>query len=236
MATIIRLVVTTSLLLGDKETDGTFDEIPVISRFEIRDASINVGLFYITGHGILQSAISGVLTAAHNFFALSLDIHKSNFTGYTALLGENTDLENLRDLHEGFDLGWEDPGSGNVRSDGSMAGENVWPDNTNNKASGNHALAVLIQYYPPQTGIVDDCTIDISSHIEYCFTILWQQNALQVLNIYPTSGSVVSIPGSLRITYDVFWSTALPSCVSGLSCKYEVVTAGEYVNSTDGYP
>jgi isopenicillin N synthase-like dioxygenase len=61
-----------------------------------------------------------------------LDIHKSkNFKGYTALLGENTNPENRGDLHEGFDLGWEDPGSGAVRSledDGSMAGENVWPD------------------------------------------------------------------------------------------------------------
>jgi isopenicillin N synthase-like dioxygenase len=60
-----------------------------------------------------------------------MDIHKSkNFTGYTALLGENTDPENRGDLHEGFDLGWEDPGSGNVRSDGSIASENVWPDDT----------------------------------------------------------------------------------------------------------
>lgn len=63
-----------------------------------------------------------------------LDIHKStNFKGYTALLGENTNPENRGDLHEGFDLGWEDLESGTVRSsedDGSMAGENVWPDDT----------------------------------------------------------------------------------------------------------
>jgi isopenicillin N synthase-like dioxygenase len=63
-----------------------------------------------------------------------LDIHKStNFKGYTALLGENTNPENRGDLHEGFDLGWEDPDSGTARSsedDGLMAGENVWPDDT----------------------------------------------------------------------------------------------------------
>jgi len=61
-----------------------------------------------------------------------LDIHKShNFKGYTPLLGENTNPENRGDVHEGFDVGWEDPDSGIVRSsedDGSMAGENVWPD------------------------------------------------------------------------------------------------------------
>ncbi len=63
-----------------------------------------------------------------------LDIHKSkNFKGYTALLGENTNPENRGDLHEGFDLGWEAPASGTVRSseeDGAMAGQNVWPDET----------------------------------------------------------------------------------------------------------
>jgi isopenicillin N synthase-like dioxygenase len=62
------------------------------------------------------------------------DIHKSkNFKGYTALLGENTNPENRGDLHEGFDLGWEAPASGTVRSpeeDGAMAGQNVWPDET----------------------------------------------------------------------------------------------------------
>jgi len=63
-----------------------------------------------------------------------LDIHKtSNFKGYTALLGENTDPENKGDLHEGFDLGWEpeevSPSSASaLRDDGAMTGQNVWPD------------------------------------------------------------------------------------------------------------
>jgi isopenicillin N synthase-like dioxygenase len=61
-----------------------------------------------------------------------MDIHKSkNFKGYTALLGENTNPENRGDLHEGFDLGWEGPNPGVVRSseeDGAMAGQNVWPN------------------------------------------------------------------------------------------------------------
>lgn len=61
-----------------------------------------------------------------------LDIRQSqNFKGYTSLLGENANPENRGDLHEGFDLGWEEPVTGAVRSskeDGSMAGVNVWPD------------------------------------------------------------------------------------------------------------
>jgi len=64
---------------------------------------------------------------------LQLDIHKStNFKGYTALLGENTDPTGRGDLHEGFDIGWEDAsGSTNQnpsRDDGEMSGTNVWPD------------------------------------------------------------------------------------------------------------
>jgi len=63
-----------------------------------------------------------------------LDIHKTpNFKGYTALLGENTDVNGLGDLHEGFDMGWEPkPGDTNgavKREDGVMTGENVWPEN-----------------------------------------------------------------------------------------------------------
>jgi isopenicillin N synthase-like dioxygenase len=60
-----------------------------------------------------------------------IDIHKTaNFKGYTALLGENTNPENRGDLHEGFDIGWEDPSPSSpniVHSEGAMAGENVWP-------------------------------------------------------------------------------------------------------------
>ena len=59
---------------------------------------------------------------------MELDIHKSpNFKGYTALLGENTNPENRGDLHEGFDLGWEDPTGASRVYDGAMTGQNVWP-------------------------------------------------------------------------------------------------------------
>lgn len=75
------------------------------------------------------------MEAAKRFFALpqpakdAISIAKStNFKGYTALLSENSNPENRGDLHEGFDLGWEDQ-SGNVRTDdGPMSGTNLWPD------------------------------------------------------------------------------------------------------------
>lgn len=69
---------------------------------------------------------------------MELDIHKSdNFKGYTPLLGENTDPENRGDLHEGFDIGWEEfvnssetqrvLGAEPLPNSGLMQGENVWP-------------------------------------------------------------------------------------------------------------
>ncbi|KAH9950668.1 2OG-Fe-II oxygenase [Amylocystis lapponica] len=139
-----------SLLHANRRTDSTFEEIPIIDlqhiystdphvrralADEIRDACINVGFFYVSNHTIPLSVIESTVGAARDFFSLPtsskmpLDIHKSaNFKGYTALLGENTNPENRGDLHEGFDLGWEEIASGAVRTDdGAMTGENVWP-------------------------------------------------------------------------------------------------------------
>ncbi|KAI0754593.1 Clavaminate synthase-like protein [Daedaleopsis nitida] len=138
------------LMLASFRTDSTFDDIPIINLAsarspdpevrraladEIRDACINVGFFYIMNHGIPKETISTTVDAAKKFFALplstkmSMDIHNSaNFKGYTALLGENTNPENRGDLHEGFDLGWEDPLGATRANDGAMTGENVWPD------------------------------------------------------------------------------------------------------------
>ncbi|KAF9562665.1 Clavaminate synthase-like protein [Agrocybe pediades] len=151
------------LFLALKRTESTFEEIPVIdirdARSEdpvkrrkladlIRDACINVGFFYIQSHGIPDKVIENTVNAGKRFFALpeetkmQLDIHKTtNFKGYTALLGENTDAKGLGDLHEGFDIGWEpstkeegdkngvaSPSPSLTREDGVMTGGNVWPE------------------------------------------------------------------------------------------------------------
>ncbi|KAF9651654.1 2OG-Fe-II oxygenase [Thelephora ganbajun] len=137
-------------MFASYRTDSTFEEIPIIDlkdatnpdlqvrealAVRIRDACINVGFFYVTNHGIPESVINQALDAAKGFFALplstkeELDIHKSpNFKGYTALLGENSNPENRGDLHEGFDVGWEDPVTLTVRDEGGMDGKNVWPE------------------------------------------------------------------------------------------------------------
>lgn len=60
-----------------------------------------------------------------------MDIRKSsNFKGYTALLAENTDPANAGDMHEGFEIGYEDKsatGQEDARDDGAMTGKNIWP-------------------------------------------------------------------------------------------------------------
>lgn len=69
------------------------------------------------------------LPAPPRSLSLQLDIHKSpNFKGYTGLLGENTNPENRGDLHEGFDVGWEDPVTLTARKEGGLDGKNVWPE------------------------------------------------------------------------------------------------------------
>ena len=91
----------------------------------------------VNNHGVSSDTISAALEAGKQFFALpqpakdAIDIRKSsNFKGYTALLSENSNPENRGDLHEGFDIGWEDASGKSRADDGEMSGENVWPDQT----------------------------------------------------------------------------------------------------------
>ncbi|VDB91816.1 unnamed protein product [Peniophora sp. CBMAI 1063] len=265
------------LLFATQRTESAFNEIPVIDLQGatstnlqtkraladlIRDACVNVGFFYVTNHGIPDDLAPEAIEYAKKFFALDLDekkkfdIHKSsNFKGYTALLGENTDPENRGDLHEGFDIGWEERDGRSLRSeDGAMEGGNVWPnidgfreaalayyhatvrlgkylfplfalaldlpeDFFDDKTT-NPAAIMRLLYYPPQTGTVDDRVLGIGAHTDYeCFTILWQQNGIQALQVLNADGvwvDAVPIPGTLvvnigdqlaRWTNDVFKST-----------------------------
>ncbi|KAG8788914.1 hypothetical protein FRC12_014076 [Ceratobasidium sp. 428] len=125
---------------------GNSDEKARVAS-KIRDACVHVGFFYVQNHGVDNEVIEKVVQASHQFFDLpiaektNLDIHKSsNFKGYTALLGENTNPENRGDLHEGFDIG---PETSAEQSDTSMSGHNAWP---NPETSPGFREAVT-QYY-----------------------------------------------------------------------------------------
>ncbi|KAJ6602240.1 hypothetical protein B0H10DRAFT_2230230 [Mycena sp. CBHHK59/15] len=134
-------------LLANERTESSFEQIPVIDfadaastdRAARRDLADRIR--DACNHPTPETTVADAVRAAEEFFALpsaaklavrasflpNLDIHKSaNFKGYTALLGENTDPTGNGDLHEGFDLGWEQAEVG----DGAMAGVNVWPPDT----------------------------------------------------------------------------------------------------------
>ncbi|KAI6140639.1 hypothetical protein BKA82DRAFT_4172544 [Pisolithus tinctorius] len=130
---------------------GAFDSIPIIDighvstpeeraalALRVRDACMNVGFFYISNHGIPQETIDNVFSAVKAYFSLPLETkmklhHKEvgNFKGYEPLLDSNADPANRGDLHEGFEMGWEElvPKENDKKraNDGAMAGANVWP-------------------------------------------------------------------------------------------------------------
>ncbi|KIM69940.1 hypothetical protein SCLCIDRAFT_1207190 [Scleroderma citrinum Foug A] len=132
--------------------DGAFDSIPVIDigdtftperkaalAHEIRNACMNVGFFYVTGHGIPQETIDNLLAVMEVYFSLPLEtkmklFHRefgSSCRGYAPLLDSNVDPANRGDLHEAFAAGLEEllPKENDEKgaNDSGMAGANVWP-------------------------------------------------------------------------------------------------------------
>ncbi|KAG8708230.1 hypothetical protein FRC08_000050 [Ceratobasidium sp. 394] len=133
---------------------GSTDEKARVAD-KIRDACVHVGFFYVKNHGIDNQIIENVVKASRLFFDLppgektKLDIHKSsNFKGYTALLGENTNPENRGDLHEGFDIGPETTAD-NTSDASVMTGSNVWP----NPDVAPGFREAVIRYYQAVVGL-----------------------------------------------------------------------------------
>ncbi|CAL1713622.1 unnamed protein product [Somion occarium] len=116
------------VVFANHRTESTFEQIPIIDLQNMFSTDPS-------NHSIPTECIEKAVAAAKRFFSLpiadksALDIHKSpNFKGYTALLGENTNPENRGDLHEGFDIGWEEMSGSSRSDDGAMTGDNVWPE------------------------------------------------------------------------------------------------------------
>jgi len=133
--------------------DGAFTSIPIVdlsncgtpegrlaTAYEIRDACMRVGFFYIQNHGIPQPYLDKVFAAAQTYFSLPMATkmklyHKTvaNFKGYNPPLDSNIDPSNNSkgDFHEGFEIGWEEVEvkvyDEKRKNDGAMAGANVWP-------------------------------------------------------------------------------------------------------------
>ncbi len=128
-----------------------FDSIPVIdvselfgddtdARIEvgaqIRKACMEVGFFYVSGHGVDQSIYDNCFAAARRFFDLPEEVkqtvsiqNSAVMRGYTGLLQENTDPDNNGDLHEAFDASLDlEPEDPDVALGVYGYGVNQWPD------------------------------------------------------------------------------------------------------------
>lgn len=141
-------------LIAQAEVAATakpFDAIPVIDigplfdgdtaareavGAKIRSACMEVGFFYITGHGVDPAVYRGGFDAAERFFNLPQEAksavsnrHSDVMRGYTALLEENTDPDNDGDLHEAFDASLDlSPDDPDVALGIYGWGANLWPD------------------------------------------------------------------------------------------------------------
>ncbi|KAG1884106.1 hypothetical protein F4604DRAFT_1735026 [Suillus subluteus] len=147
--------------------DGAFQDIPIIDlsratspdenerkglAYQIRDACMNVGFFYVKNHGIPPEYIANILEVNKEYFKLPTEEklklnHKTvaNFKGYTPLLDANIEPGNRGDLHEAFQIGWEEleakTHDEKRANDGAMAGANVWPERPEGYREG------MLKYY-----------------------------------------------------------------------------------------
>lgn len=102
----------------------------------LRSACLEVGFFYLSGHGVPRPAIDDTIDAATTFFATPEEekarvsiLHSPKMRGYTGLLEENTDPDNDGDLHEAFDIGLDLPDDDpDAHGDVYGWGLNQWPD------------------------------------------------------------------------------------------------------------
>ncbi|MGU3437895.1 isopenicillin N synthase family dioxygenase [Actinomycetes bacterium M1A6_2h] len=111
---------------------STADSDPDSFRTALREATHEYGFFYLTGHGIPDTQIDGVLDRAREFFALPQhakdeisQLNSPQFRGYTRLGGELTN--GAVDWREQIDIGPERPVVDGAVGYWNLQGPNQWP-------------------------------------------------------------------------------------------------------------
>ncbi|MFD0986039.1 isopenicillin N synthase family dioxygenase [Methyloligella solikamskensis] len=129
---------------------SSFQEIPVIDITDlgsddaekhkavvaaIRDAAENVGFLTVTGHGIPQETIDGLLSETKKFFALpeeeKMKAYIGNSTNHRGYVpeGEEVFASGSKDMKEAFDLSVDLPADDPDYVAGNpMLGPNQWPE------------------------------------------------------------------------------------------------------------
>ncbi|MCS4253421.1 isopenicillin N synthase-like dioxygenase [Rhodococcus erythropolis] len=105
-------------------------------RTQLREATHEVGFFYLVGHGIPDELQRRLLAVAREFFALPTaeklaieNVRSPHFRGYTRLGGELT--EGKQDWREQIDIGAEQPAAERTYTSPAweiLQGPNQWPD------------------------------------------------------------------------------------------------------------
>jgi isopenicillin N synthase-like dioxygenase len=101
---------------------------------QLREACINIGFFYIAGHGIPQSELDELIEWGHRLFALPLEEklnlglnNQPGLTGYVRLGGNNSDgPKKTSDIKERFIMARE-PIPGEPEAGNFAAGTTIWP-------------------------------------------------------------------------------------------------------------
>ncbi|KAG1822685.1 uncharacterized protein BJ212DRAFT_1444963 [Suillus subaureus] len=153
--------------------DGAFQDIPVIDlscatnldenekkvlAYQIRDACMSVGFFYVKNHGIPAECVDTILEVNKEYLKLPTEEklklnHEAvaNFKGYIPLLDSNIEPGNRGDLHEGFQIGWEEletKAHDDKRANaGTMSGANVWPERP------KEYREAMLKYYHAAVGV-----------------------------------------------------------------------------------
>ena len=101
---------------------------------ELRAACVDVGFFYIEGHGIAPELLEDVFRASKELFALPVEEKKAlsdpvMSRGYTAMQEETLDPSKQRigDTKEGFYIGKDVPKDSEEYNPAKLAGPNMWP-------------------------------------------------------------------------------------------------------------
>jgi isopenicillin N synthase-like dioxygenase len=126
----------------------TFDSIPVIDvaplfggdlsavqrvADQIRQASVEVGFFYVSGHNVTRDLLSAMLMASKYFFALPEEVKRaiavnSAHRGYVPFAQTTQPGRKLADLKESFNFAYpfaaDDP---ELRAGRPLIGLNQWP-------------------------------------------------------------------------------------------------------------
>ncbi len=117
-----------------RRMDGSVADVAAF-HVDLREASHDVGFFYVSGHGVPDELSARVFEVARQFFALPAaekqavqNIHSPHFRGYTRVGGELT--RGRTDWREQIDIGPEQPAVPMTADSPAWArlqGPNLWP-------------------------------------------------------------------------------------------------------------